>query len=81
MLSFNALLLAKNHNFFGQIDHYMKEFSKIAMDLPNKELQQKLEDLLNQEIAIVDKEKDTALNFKDMKYKDIDYPLHPNVLA
>lgn len=31
MLQFNLLALAKNHNYFGEIDNYLKRFSKIIL--------------------------------------------------
>ena len=52
MLHYNLVSLAKNHNFFGSIDQYMKEFSRIVMKLPNKQLQNRLESALSKEIAI-----------------------------
>lgn len=33
MLKFNLVTLCKNHNFFGKIDSYMKEFSRILLSL------------------------------------------------
>jgi len=31
MLTFNVVSLAKNQNFFGQIDNYMKEFARLTL--------------------------------------------------
>lgn len=36
MLAFNLVSLAKNHNFFGTVDQYMKEFSRIIVELGEK---------------------------------------------
>lgn len=33
MLTYSLVSLARNHNFFGQIDLYLKEFSRIALSL------------------------------------------------
>ena len=34
MLTFSVVSLAKNQNFFGQIDTYMKEFAGITLSIP-----------------------------------------------
>jgi hypothetical protein len=34
MLHFQLTSLAKNHNFFSQIDSYMKEFARISLTIP-----------------------------------------------
>ena len=87
MLSFNLLALAKNHNFFGQIDHYMKEYARIITTISKgkglNHLLRNLENGLNKEIAIVTKINDS--NFlqenPSLTYKERHYPLHHNVLA
>lgn len=38
MLVFNVVSLAKNHNFFGKLDDYMKEFARILINLPDQRL-------------------------------------------
>ena len=53
MLNFSLVSLAKNHNFFAQIDTYMKELARISISLPNTALQQRLESALNKEFAIL----------------------------
>ena len=34
MLAYNLISIAKNHNFFGSMDHFMKEFTRIVLSLP-----------------------------------------------
>jgi hypothetical protein len=34
MLHFQLTALAKNHNFFSQIDTYMKEFARLSLEVP-----------------------------------------------
>ena len=31
MLTYNMMSIAKNHNFFGSMDHFMKEFTRIVL--------------------------------------------------
>lgn len=52
----NLLSLSKNHNYFGQIDQYMKEFSRIVLNLNDKNMLQKLESALNTEIVFTKKD-------------------------
>lgn len=46
--------MAKNHNYFSQIDTYMKELARITIKMGNqgKHMQQRLEEALSKEIAI-----------------------------
>lgn len=81
MLYYNLLSLAKNHNFFAQVDDYMKEFAGILMELKDQSLAQRLEEALAKEISIIRLDKSTALDIKDAPYKSNDYSIHPNVLA
>lgn len=34
MLHFQLISLAKNHNFFSQVDTYMKEFARLSLEVP-----------------------------------------------
>lgn len=52
MLTFSFVSLAKNFNFFGELDNYLKELARISLALPNKAIQQRLESILSKEIAI-----------------------------
>ncbi len=53
ILTFNLVAMAKNMNFFSTMDEYMKEFSRILLELPQAEhIQQRLEKVLSKEIAI-----------------------------
>ena len=70
MLVFNVASLAKNFNFLTQMDKYMKEFARISMNLPNKEVQQRLEEALSKEVCIVDLAKATVLDKVDLSYKE-----------
>lgn len=55
MLNYSIVSLAKNHNFFGQIDTYMKELARIALTLPAEQqhLVRNLEEALSAEVAIL----------------------------
>ncbi len=53
MMAQQMLYIAKNYNYFGQMDRYMKQFAKIVTELPNKKMAERLENLLNKEIVIV----------------------------
>ena len=45
--------IAKQHNMFGQVDEYMRQFARVCVDLPDDGLvANKLEKLLNTEVAI-----------------------------
>ena len=48
MLKFTVLQIAKQHNLYGQVDNYMRQFAKICVDLPDGgETAKKLEGVLN----------------------------------
>ena len=53
MMSQQMLYIAKNYNYFGQMDRYMKQFAKIVTELPNKNMAERLENILNKEVVIV----------------------------
>jgi hypothetical protein len=36
MLKFQAVSLAKHHNFYGKMDKYVKEFSRIVLDMGDR---------------------------------------------
>lgn len=54
MLHYALASLAKNHNFFSQIDSYMKELARITigMGAQGRHMQSRLEEALGKEIAI-----------------------------
>ena len=52
MLRFQFVSIAKNHNYFGAVDDYMKEFARICMGTGNTAICRNLERVLNTEIAI-----------------------------
>ena len=43
MLNYNLVALAKNHNYFAQLDKFMKDYSRIILSLDSKALSQRLE--------------------------------------
>jgi hypothetical protein len=51
MLKFQLVALAKSHNYLGAMDQYMKEFSRIVMDLGDRSMISALENALNSEIV------------------------------
>ena len=78
LLTYSIVSMAKNLNFFGQLDVYMKEFARIALSLKNANpgISQRLEQVLSQEIAIS--------TGKDTYYQALspqDYAPHHNTLA
>lgn len=80
MLTFNLVSLAKNHNFFSQIDNYMKELARISLGLSNKHIQERLEEVLSREIAIAPNlNESSALNLNDLAIHE--RAVHHNVLA
>jgi hypothetical protein len=52
MAKWQVVALAKNHNFFGGMDSYMKEFARICMETGDQSLIRNLESLLNTEISL-----------------------------
>lgn len=54
MLHYAILSLAKNHNFFSQIDNYMKELARITigMGAQGEHMRRRLEEALSKEVAI-----------------------------
>jgi hypothetical protein len=82
MLSFNVLTMAKNLNFFGQADQYMKEYARIMLKLHNQTVAKRLEEVLSKEISILPPpEKQTVMDNVNLHVKKNKYPLHENVLA
>lgn len=53
MIAQNVLYLAKNYNYFGQMDRYMKQFAKIVTELSDKKMSERLENVLNKEIVMI----------------------------
>ena len=52
MLKFQAVSLAKHHNFYGKMDKYVKEFSRIVLDMGDRQLINNLQSLLQSEVAL-----------------------------
>lgn len=61
-LILNTLAMAKNHNYFGNVDHYMKEFASILIEDKNipTHVVNNLQRVLNVEIALP-KQRDSRL--------------------
>ena len=77
MLKFQLVSLAKNHNFYGQIDRYMKEFIRICLETSQQGLLKNLESLLNSEVSIGLHKSEDVLPM----HKDLPRELHENILA
>lgn len=77
MLRFQAVSLAKRHNFYGQMDKYVKEFSRAVLELGNKQVTNNLQHLLQSEIAIPNQ---TAAEPLIGDYKEYPRELDPHVL-
>jgi hypothetical protein len=73
LLTYSAVSLAKNLNFFGQLDGYLKELARITLGLKNPSLSQRLEELLSREIAVTGTDKYTS--------EAVDYAVHQGVMA
>jgi hypothetical protein len=78
LLTYSIVSMAKNLNFFGQLDLYMKEFARVTLSLKNANpaISQRLEQVLSREIAIS--------TGKDTYYQALspqDYAPHHNTLA
>lgn len=80
MLIFNMVNLAKNFNYFGTLDEYMKKFATLTLSLP-KHYQNNLEFVLNQEIAIINENYENMSIADSLAYNNYKMPLHPNVLS
>lgn len=52
MVKYQLMSLAKNHNYLGGVDMYMKQFARIVLSLGDQNLSQNLERSLNAEVAI-----------------------------
>ena len=54
LLTYSVVSMAKNLNFFGQLDVYIKELARITLSLKNlsPSLSSRLEQVLSREIAI-----------------------------
>ncbi|CDW78620.1 UNKNOWN [Stylonychia lemnae] len=70
MLAFNVLLMAKNHNFFGNMDGYMKEFSRLVLDCLPYHMSQRLENVLSKEIFIRGLNTGRSIIEQELKLKD-----------
>ena len=78
MLTYNLVSLAKNHNFFGQMDKYMKELARILIDLPHSHLKDTLEYGLSKEVCITSSYSSVI---DHLEYKNVEHEFHHNVLA
>jgi hypothetical protein len=58
MLKFQLVSLAKHHNFFGGIDDYMKEFSRIVLEIGDTRMIRSLEKAMNAEISLRKEQKE-----------------------
>jgi hypothetical protein len=81
MLSYNVVLLAKNHNYFTSMDGYMKELARITLTLPNSQLRERLESVLSKEVVISTGSDNSAITATDLPYKTSNPAVHHNVLA
>jgi len=83
MLAFNVLLLAKNHNFFGIVDSYMKEFSRLVLDTMPSHISQRLENVLSKEIFIAGEKfgKESVIEREVQFSSAKDGKVHHNFLA
>lgn len=61
LLRTSLITLARNHNFFGEIDHYMKGFSKEILKL-SEPMTQRLEQALTSEIVIRSARQENMIN-------------------
>lgn len=66
MLKFQAVSLAKHHNFYSKMDKYVKEFSRIVLEMGDRQVINNLQSLLQTEIALP-KEKKAEININDYK--------------
>jgi len=57
MLKFQAVSLAKHHNFYGKIDKYVKEFSRIVLEMGDTQVSNNLQSVLQSEIALPKQQK------------------------
>ena len=79
MLKFNIMLMSKNHNFFGQMDNYMKEFARITMGLNDPKISARLEKALNTEVVLTS---DEGVDLVDsLNYHNKEHEIHHNLLA
>lgn len=49
-------MMAKNHNYYGAMDQYMKEFSRICLETGERNIIKNLERVLNSEVSMRVKE-------------------------
>lgn len=78
MLRYQVVAFAKNHNFLGGLDKYMKQFARICLELGNREISNNLERVLNSEVSI--KINHTSKNFLDL-YKNLNTEVPGQLLA
>ena len=76
MLTYSFVNMAKNMNFFGQIDTYMKEFARVVLSIKQAGgLAERLEAVLSKEIVIANGAS------KDLAGPAREFTPHHNVLA
>jgi len=80
MLTYNLISLAKNHNFFGSMDHFMKEFTRIVLRSFPEEMQKRLETFFNKEVVILLKDQSLV---EELVSHTVDpkVQIHHNLLA
>lgn len=77
MAKFQLVSLAKNHNFFGGMDSYMKEFCRICLDTGDSQVIRSLEALLNTEITLKAETKEELIE----EYENYPREIDPIILA
>lgn len=82
MLKATILQIAKQHNLYGGVDNYMRQFAKACVNIQDGgQIAKKLEGVLNATVAISDPAKETVFKPNaDRGLKDYQ-TVDPNVLA
>lgn len=77
-LTLSTLSIAKNHNYFGNVDHYMKEFASILIEDKNipTHMVNNLQRVLNVEIALPKKN-----GFSRLPEEERSKQIHDKLLA
>jgi hypothetical protein len=78
MLRYQVVSMARNHNFFGSMDVFMKNFARICMDTQNTSICKTLERVLNMEISV--KKETEAVDMLN-EYKNLPREVDPLLLA
>lgn len=78
LLRYQAVALARFHNHFGQMDGYMKEFTRICVETGDQNVLRNLERLLNVEVSVMQEQSaDKLLPNSDKHETEVD----PIILA